>query len=87
MASNPQLNRNLDRQVAIYEKASDTKKSLKVIVYFSEKELEKVDAILKDLGLENSNKDKIICKRIKNLLRRQPRIKDKSSEAGYITTT
>lgn len=55
LASNPQLKRNLDRQVAIYEKASGTKKSLKVIVYFSEKEIERVEAILKDLGLENSN--------------------------------
>lgn len=66
LASNPRLNRNLDRQVAIYEKASDTKKSLKVIVYFSEKELERVEAILKDLGLENSNSIVLIDARSDN---------------------
>ena len=57
LARNPQLKRNLDRQVSIYEKASDTKKSLKVIVYFSEKEFERVQEILKDLGRD---KDKNI---------------------------
>lgn len=51
LASNPQLKRNLDKQVAIYQKASDTEKSLKVICYFSEKELDKVSNILADLGL------------------------------------
>jgi hypothetical protein len=57
LAGNPQLKRNLDKQVSIYEKASDAKKSLKVIVYFSDEDLEKVEAILKDLGLD---KDKNI---------------------------
>jgi hypothetical protein len=51
LASNPQLKRNLDKQVSVYGKASDTKKSLKVILYFSEEELDRVEAILKDLGL------------------------------------
>jgi hypothetical protein len=57
LASNPQLKRNLDKQVSIYEKASGTSKSLKVIMYFSEEELDRVRAILKDLGIE---KDKNI---------------------------
>jgi len=53
LAGNPQLKRNLDKQVSIYEKASDAKKSLKVIVYFSDEEFDRVEAILKDLCLEN----------------------------------
>lgn len=51
LASNSQLKRNLENQVAIYEKANNTKKSLKVIMYFTEVELNKVQAILKDLNL------------------------------------
>lgn len=59
LASNSQLKRNLDKQVAIYTKASDTKKSLKVIVYFSEKELLHVLKVLEDLDLQN-DKDVIL---------------------------
>jgi hypothetical protein len=49
LASNSQLARNLQNQVRIYEKASNTKTSYKVIVYFSEHELDRVNNILKDL--------------------------------------
>ncbi|MCC6630171.1 MAG: hypothetical protein IT340_22555 [Chloroflexi bacterium] len=51
LASNSQLKRNLERQVVIYEQASGTKRSIKVILYFSEQEHQKVIAVLKDLGL------------------------------------
>jgi ATP-dependent RNA circularization protein (DNA/RNA ligase family) len=44
--------KNLRNQVKIYEKASDADKSIKVIMYFSDRELEKVTRILKNLGLE-----------------------------------
>lgn len=52
LASNPQLKRNLERQVGIYEQANDTRKSLKVICYFSSQDLARVQAILRELKLE-----------------------------------
>jgi hypothetical protein len=51
LASNSQLKRNLKNQVAIYEKANDTNSSIKVIVHFSDEQLEKVLAILSELKL------------------------------------
>ncbi|MDD5703452.1 MAG: hypothetical protein PHU23_15565 [Dehalococcoidales bacterium] len=51
LASNTQLKKNLAKQTDIYKKASDAKTSIKAIVYFSEKELDKVRGILNDLGL------------------------------------
>lgn len=55
LAKNTQLDRNLARQSGIYEKASDaTHPSLKVIVYFSEAERQRVVKILKELKLEES---------------------------------
>ena len=53
LASNSQLARNLENQVTIYEKANETEKSLKVIVYFTAAEYEKVRRILQELKLEN----------------------------------
>ena len=53
MASNSKLKQNLKNQVQIYEKANDTKKSIKIILYFTEKEKERVDKILKELKLTN----------------------------------
>lgn len=66
LASNPQLKRNLDKQVGVYEKASDTKKSLKVICYFSEKELDRVIGILDDLGVEDDKNIILIDARMDN---------------------
>lgn len=54
LASNSKLKRNLEKQVAIYEKASDTARSIKVIVYFSDSEFEKTARILKELGLHDN---------------------------------
>lgn len=51
LASNPQLRRNLERQVEVYKKASDTKKGLKVIIYFTENEYDRATEILRDLGM------------------------------------
>ena len=47
------VRQNLKNQVQIYEKANDTKKSIKIILYFTEKEKERVDKILKELNLMN----------------------------------
>ena len=52
LASNTQLRRNLERQVAIYEQANGTRKSLKAICFFSAQELTKVQGILRELKLE-----------------------------------
>jgi hypothetical protein len=51
LAKNTQLERNLENQTAIYEKASGADRSIKVIVYFSVAERERVEAILKKLKL------------------------------------
>lgn len=53
LASNTSLRRNLEKQVAVYAKASQTERAIKVILYFSESELEKVVGILKDLKLQD----------------------------------
>ncbi|MEO6326472.1 MAG: hypothetical protein ABIQ65_17750 [Thermoanaerobaculia bacterium] len=55
LASNKQLKKNLENQVAVYEKANDTTKSLKAILFFTDSELAKVNRILKDLGLDADN--------------------------------
>lgn len=57
LTKNSRLKQNLKNQVEIYEKANQTKKSLKVIFYFSEAERIKVMTILKELKCE---KDKNI---------------------------
>lgn len=51
LAKNTSLEKNLQHQVDIYEKASDTNKSIKVIMYFSDSELQRVTDILKRLKL------------------------------------
>ncbi len=48
LAKNTQLKRNLTKQTPIYEKASDAKRSLKVILYFSVEEYERVHSILRN---------------------------------------
>lgn len=52
LASNSSLRRNLEKQVEVYAKASQTDHAIKVILYFSESELEKVLSILRDLKLQ-----------------------------------
>lgn len=53
LASNSKLKMNLENQVKVYEKASKTNKSIKVILYFDNAELSKLNGILKELDLEN----------------------------------
>ncbi|MBU7318211.1 hypothetical protein [Paenibacillus oleatilyticus] len=59
LASNTKLKKNLEKQVEIYELANNTKKSIKVILYFSEKEYRKVIAVLNELSLIG-NKDIVL---------------------------
>lgn len=53
LASNSKLKQNLAKQVEIYEKANDTKLSIKAILYFDDKEYRKVSKVLKELNIEN----------------------------------
>jgi hypothetical protein len=53
LASNTKLKQNLANQVEIYKKAHDTEKSIKAILFFSEKEEKKVKKILEDLEISN----------------------------------
>ncbi|MGI8913051.1 MAG: hypothetical protein ACR2JY_04540 [Chloroflexota bacterium] len=51
LASNSQLKKNLANQVAVYERASDADRSIKVILYFSPSEFARVTRILEELNL------------------------------------
>jgi hypothetical protein len=53
LARNSKLEANLANQVRIYEQANNTHKSLKVIIYFTSAELDRVHVILKRLRLSD----------------------------------
>ena len=52
LASNSKLKQNLAKQVDVYKAANQTNKSIKVILYFSNAELAKVQKVLKELELK-----------------------------------
>ena len=52
LASNSKLKQNLENQVQIYEDANQTKKSIKVILYFSDSERVKVIKTINELKLK-----------------------------------
>lgn len=54
LASNSKLKMNLANQTQIYEKAGNAQQSIKVILYFSSEEYQKVMSVLKELNLEDS---------------------------------
>lgn len=75
LASNSKIKQNLEHQVQVYEKANNTKKSIKVIIYFSEGEYRKIKSILNDLKLSDDSNiiiinarrdDKISASNVKN---------------------
>lgn len=51
LASNTSLKRNLEKQVEIYKKANETKFAVKLIVFYTEDEKNRVETILKDLDI------------------------------------
>lgn len=55
LASNSSLERNLKRQTKIYEKASDAKRSVKIIICFSARDQRKVARILKKLKIDGDD--------------------------------
>lgn len=54
LAKNTKLKQNLEKQVEVYKKASETENAIKVILFFSESEEKHVKDVLKELGM---NKD------------------------------
>jgi len=53
LASNTKLKKNLAKQAEIYQEASDATCALKVIIFFTKVEQDRVYRILKQLGLDN----------------------------------
>ena len=53
LASNRKLKQNLARQVEIYQRASDAERKLKVILHFTDPELDRVHRILNELELRD----------------------------------
>lgn len=53
LASNSKLKQNLAKQIEVYEQANNTTNSIKVILYFDNRELRSVNRILKELKIEN----------------------------------
>ncbi len=66
LASNSSLKRNLEKQVAIYETANRTWTSVKVIVIYTAAEQQKVDRMLRELGLEGAESIVLIDARSDN---------------------
>lgn len=66
LASNSQLKRNLENQVAIYEKANGVRKSVKVIVCYTADQQAKVDRILGELKLASEESIVVIDARNDN---------------------
>lgn len=51
LASNSKLKQNLEKQVDVYKAAAETDRAIKVILYFTDTEYEKVTKVLNDLGI------------------------------------
>ena len=66
LAGNSKLKQNLENQIAVYEAANQTDQSIKVIMYFSDAELEKVLRVLNEVGLQESRSLVLIDARATN---------------------
>lgn len=66
LAKNTGLERNLERQLPIYQAASDAQCGIKAIIYFSAEEKARVDTILKKLKIEGHKDIVLIDARIDN---------------------
>lgn len=67
LASNSKLKKNLENQVDIYKKASQTQNAIKVIMFFTDNELNRINNIMKELNISNC-KDIILIDARKNKL-------------------
>lgn len=66
LASNSQLKRNLQYQVEIYENANGTRSAVKVIVFYTQQEEDKVVKILRELKIQNEEAVVLIDARADN---------------------
>lgn len=66
LASNSHLKKNLKNQAEIYQKTSDAQCSIKVIVFFSKEQLDRVTSILAELRLNDDRDVVLIDARIDN---------------------
>ncbi|WP_458041504.1 MULTISPECIES: hypothetical protein [Bacteria] len=66
LASNSQLKRNLQNQVEVYEKANGTRTSVKMIICYTEADVAKVYAVLKELDLRGEKSIVVIDARADN---------------------
>jgi hypothetical protein len=66
LASNTKLKQNLEKQVETYKKASGAPHGIKVILYFTDKERQKVLKILRELKMENDPDVVLIDARLDN---------------------
>ncbi len=66
LASNTKLKRNLEKQLAIYERANDTEKSIKVVICYTAADQARVEKILKELGIAGHSSIVIIDARSDN---------------------
>jgi hypothetical protein len=66
LAKNTGLERNLEKQLPVYQSASDAKRGIKAIVFFSEPERRKVEAVLKRLGISGHQDVVLIDARMDN---------------------
>lgn len=66
LASNSKLKQNLEKQVDVYKAANQTDKSIKVILYFNDTELEKLLMIMKSLDIKEGKDLVLIDARASN---------------------
>lgn len=66
LASNTQLKRNMEKQIAIYQKANRTPSAVKAIVSYTEKDEMRAKRILAELGLANDESIVLIDARADN---------------------
>lgn len=66
LASNTALQRNLETQAPIYQKASDAEHAIKVILFFTSAEGNKIIKVLKELRIDTSNDIILIDARLDN---------------------
>jgi hypothetical protein len=66
LASNSKLKQNLEKQAEIYQRASDAKHALKVILFFSQVEETSARSVLKDLKLDMDDRIYLIDARSDN---------------------
>jgi hypothetical protein len=66
LGSNTALKRNLENQVAIYERANGTRSSVKVIVCYTAEDQDKVARVLRELNLQNEEAIVVIDARSDN---------------------